>query len=114
MKSRDGVWVMRMVMFKAGALVVLVAAAASTPLDDPRLQAATQSSLSAQEIHRALAYGRSGEPAPYLLRHDGEDDNPSVVAAVYTPYLRIALASRAARLLGRRLDVAYAPVVSRP
>ena len=62
--------------------------------------------LSRAEIDAAIALGETGEPRPYLLRHQGQPDNPVVVGAVYTPFLRVAFLSRAARDRGERLDPA--------
>jgi hypothetical protein len=47
-------------------------------------------------IQAAIDFGISKEPQPYLLRHaQGEGTNDVVVAAVYTPFLRVASAARA-------------------
>jgi hypothetical protein len=60
--------------------------------------------LSAEEIRAAISLGEQREPPPYLLRHAGRPDNPQVVAAVYTPFLRVALLSHAAHARGERLE----------
>jgi len=60
--------------------------------------------LREEEIRAAIAFGERNEPQPYLLRHAGRPDNPQVVAAVYTPFLRVAFLSRAAVDRGARLD----------
>jgi hypothetical protein len=62
--------------------------------------------LSRADIAQAIALGETGEPAPYRLRHQGRPDNPVVVAAVYTPFLRLAFQAKAAREQGRRLEAA--------
>ena len=62
--------------------------------------------LGRADIDAAIALGERAEPRPYLLRHQGRPENPVVVGAVYTPFLRVALLSRAARDRGERLDPA--------
>jgi hypothetical protein len=81
----------------ATTAVVLVAVAALTA--QPR-------ALGPADIDAAIALGERGEPRPYLLRHQGQPNNPVVVGAVYTPFLRIAFLSRAAHDRGERLDPA--------
>lgn len=58
--------------------------------------------LSPKLIADAIELGTYGEPAPYRLRHaGGRTPNPVVVGAIYTPYQRVALAARTARMAGR-------------
>ena len=63
--------------------------------------------LTSTEIDEAIAWGMRdapNDPAPYLLHHlraAPERVNPVVVGAVYTPFLRVALAAKAARTDGR-------------
>ena len=80
----------------AATTAVLLAAAAAL--------AAQPRALSRAEIDAAIALGQMGDPRPYLLRHQGQPDNPVVVGAVYTPFLRVALLSRAAHERGERLE----------
>jgi hypothetical protein len=57
-------------------------------------------------IERAIAFGRSTEPQPYQLHHisgRSENRNPFVVGSVYTPFIRVALASRRAMLDDKEL-----------
>lgn len=66
------------------------------------LGAQTSPSLSSTLIADAIELGTYGEPAPYLLRHaGGRTPNSVIVGAIYTPYVRVALAARAARAAGR-------------
>ena len=66
------------------------------------LAAQAPSPLSPAAIAEAIELGTYGDPAPYLLRHaGGRTPNPVIVGAIYTPYLRVALAARAARAAGR-------------
>jgi hypothetical protein len=60
--------------------------------------------LTRAAIADAIALGEAREPEPYLLGHAGDARTPIVVGAVYTPFLRVALLSRAAALRGERLD----------
>jgi hypothetical protein len=71
--------------------------AACLPLD-----AQAPPRLSPKMIAEAIERGTYGDPTPYLLRHaGGRTPNPVIVGAIYTPYLRVALAARAARAAGR-------------
>jgi hypothetical protein len=78
------------------AVVVVLSAVAATP------QAQT-GGLTPAAIVKAIAFGESQELRPYLLRHQGRLDNPVVVGAVYTPFLRVALLAKAAAERGERL-----------
>lgn len=61
-------------------------------------------------IQQAIDWGRSEEPAPYRIFHaPGEGRNPHVVGLVYTPFLRVALAARAAQEAGHALDASSLP-----
>jgi len=59
--------------------------------------------LTSTEIDEAIEWGVNGDPEPYLLHHAGQPGrvNPVIVGAVYTPFLRVALAAKAARQAGR-------------
>ena len=57
-------------------------------------------SLLPDEIAQAIEWGRSGQPAAYPLR-SAFPKARTTPGAVYTPYLRVALASRSAREEGR-------------
>jgi hypothetical protein len=75
-------------------------------------QPATSSALSQREIAEALADGGRSEEevplAPYSLKHHlGRSRGPNV--AIYTPYLRIALASRVAHKDNKSLAPADLP-----
>jgi hypothetical protein len=61
--------------------------------------------LSAKDIQDAIALGIEREPQPYLLRHASAGSTPNrvVLAAIYTPFLRVAFLSRAAYVAGRIL-----------
>lgn len=61
-------------------------------------------------IQQAIDWGRSDSPQPYRIFHaPGEGRNPHVVGLVYTPFLRVALAARAAHETGQDLDAASLP-----
>jgi hypothetical protein len=57
--------------------------------------------LTPKDIDEAIQWGLTGTPSPYLLHHEdgrpGTGVNSDVVGAIYTPFLRVALAARAAR-----------------
>lgn len=82
----------------AATTAVLIAAVAALTAQPRALRRA--------EIDAAIAFGETREPRPYLLRHQGQPDNPVVVGAVYTPFLRVALLAKAAALRGERLTAA--------
>lgn len=60
-------------------------------------------SLARADVEAAIAFGETGQAQPYLLRHQGRPDNPVVVGAVYTPFLRVALLASAAADRGAHL-----------
>jgi hypothetical protein len=66
---------------------------------------ANVSSLDAAAIRDAMELGRMGKPTPYGLHFL----NPKPTGFVYTPFLRIAMASRAAREGGRELSAESLP-----
>ncbi len=72
----------------------------------PLLAQAPGRALTPSEIEEAIRLGREAAPAPYLLHFvtpvGSPTRNPVIVGAVYTPFLRVALASKAARAEGRR------------
>jgi hypothetical protein len=72
--------------------IVVVSALISVPA------VAKPSGLDEKSVLEALAYGRSGEPKPYQLSLSGH-----VTGIVYTPFIRVAIASHAAHLRGREL-----------
>lgn len=84
------------------AMCVAVAVILSTVPAVPRAQTG---GLSRSEIAEAIKFGESQEPRAYLLRHAGRPDNPTVVGAVYTPFLRVAFLARAAADRGEHLAV---------
>jgi hypothetical protein len=65
-------------------------------------QPSSQLPLGADDLVSAIAWGRSGRPEAYILRNAAGVP----VGAVYTPYLRVALASRAALQSNRQFGVA--------
>jgi hypothetical protein len=56
-----------------------------------------------KDINEAIEWGTHGDPAPYLLHHLGQPGkvNPVIVGAVYTSFLRVALAAKLASQAGR-------------
>ncbi len=81
------------------ALACLACAALlATPLVARRFSLLTQ-----KDIDEAIEWGMQGDPAPYLLHHEGHPGriNTVIVGVIYTPFLRVALAAKAARNAGR-------------
>src|ERR1700737_1758941 len=72
-------------------------------LSAPPLFAQASDTLTPKDIDEAITWGMDGVPSPYLLHHDGPPGkvNPAIVAAIYTPFLRVALAAKAALSAGR-------------
>jgi len=71
--------------------------------------------LTRAEIAEAIEFGATHELRPYLLRHAGREDNPMVVGAVYTPFLRVAFLSHAAVERRERLEPAdVSPALTEP
>jgi hypothetical protein len=62
--------------------------------------------LTTTDIQQAIRLGTDGKPEPYLLHHASANakTNPVILAAIYTPFLRVAFASRAAHLAGHELN----------
>ena len=68
--------------------------------------------LSSEEVRDAIVFGETETPHPYFLYHApplGSTENPTIVAALYTPFLRVAFAASAASQQGRSLSVADVP-----
>src|SRR5215475_3061070 len=67
------------------------------------VHAGSAGTLTSKEIDEAIEWGMNGDPAPYPLHHAGPPGkvNPVIVGAVYTPFLRVALAANVARRAGR-------------
>ena len=64
------------------------------------------SAATTPSVEEAIEWGLSGDPSPYLLRHaGGVTPNPVIVGAIYTPYLRVALAAKAARAAARAFTI---------
>jgi len=63
------------------------------------VRAQLTATLSPQDLRAAIAWGNSGEPAPYPLHHRSYDpakQNSVIVGVVYTPFVRVALAAKQA------------------
>jgi len=61
--------------------------------------------LTDADVLEAIRWGMDGDPRPYPLQLvTADDDTALVLGAVYTPFLRIALAARAAREAGQPFD----------
>ena len=71
--------------------LVVACALLATPV-----RAGSTGTLTSKQIDEAIEWGMNGDPAPYLLHHAGPPGrvNPVIVGAVYTPFLRVALAVR--------------------
>jgi len=78
--------------------LVVACALLATPV-----RAGSTGTLTSKQIDEAIEWGMNGDPAPYLLHHAGPPGrvNPVIVGAVYTPFLRVALAAKMARQAGR-------------
>jgi hypothetical protein len=75
---------------------------------------AQPTTLSPTDIDDAIRLGWYYEPEPYLLRGPGRpwletDERRVTVGAVYTPFIRVALASKAARMTGRTFQRSDVP-----
>jgi len=83
-----------------------------------RLLATPSAVLHAKDIDQAIEWGMNGDPGPYLLHHMSSQPgkiNPVVVGLVYTPFVRVALAARAARKAGRNFASSdIAPTLPEP
>ena len=85
------------------ALVVAVAFAASIP----HLIASPVATLSQKDLADAIHVGNFGEPRPYVLRARSTDPSRKsqvLLGEIYTPFVRVALAARAARDAGHVLS----------
>jgi hypothetical protein len=85
------------------ALVVAVALIAAVG----RPAASPVATLSPKDIADAIQLGNFGEPRPYALRARSADPNkrnPVDLGSIYTPFVRVALAARAARDAGHVLS----------
>jgi len=58
--------------------------------------------LTIEDVNAAIAFGLSGDPGPYPLRHWERPNRISdvLVGAIYTPFVRVALAARDLRAKG--------------
>jgi len=67
------------------------------------LQATIAATLTTLDVDDAIRLGKVGNPLPYPIYNPrGERPRePLVMAVVYTPFIRVALAAKAARLDGR-------------
>lgn len=64
--------------------------------------------LDEASLREAIAFGETSEPEPYLLYPGpGPDVDPTM--AVYTPFIRVALAAHVARQRGEHLEVSTLP-----
>jgi hypothetical protein len=89
--------------------VLLVAVAGVVVCGSWQALRAAPAGMTRGAIEEAIEFGAAHAPEPYLLRHAGRDDNTAVVAAVYTPFLRVAFLSHAAAQRGERLEPADVP-----
>ncbi len=67
---------------------------------------AQERTLSPSDIDDAIRWGETSNPSPYPLHHAFREGTASdvVVGAVYTPFVRVALAAKAAFNTGQHLD----------
>lgn len=75
---------------------------------------AQPTTLSPADIEDAIRFGQYYDPEPYMLRGAGlpgaeTSERRIHVGAVYTPFIRVALASKAARLTGHIFDRSDVP-----
>src|SRR6476620_12231448 len=84
----------------SGVALVLAVFAAIT------VAAAQERTLALPGLEDAIRWGESGAAGPYLLHHaqNAATTNDVVVGAVYTPFVRVALAAKAAWATGERLQ----------
>jgi hypothetical protein len=79
------------------------------------LRALTQTgALDSASFQAAVDWGRSNDPEPYLIYQAANDRRGTgtsriIVGAVYTPFVRVALAARAARHADRALSPSDIP-----
>jgi hypothetical protein len=76
------------------------------------LHAEPLGTLTAKDIEDAISWTARADPAPYALHHQSPDPrrvNPVIVGAVYTPFVRVALAAKAASDAGRVLSADDVP-----
>src|SRR5262245_53374490 len=75
------------------------------------LRATPSARLTAAQIEQAIEFGRLDNPAPYPLRQASLPGRPRgiVVGAVYTPFIRVALAAHAAAADGRVINIGEIP-----
>jgi len=75
--------------------------AACAMLFSAPLVAQPSPTLTPKDIDEAIQWGLTSAPSPYLLHHEdgrpGSGVNSVIVGAIYTPFLRVALAAKAAR-----------------
>lgn len=95
------------VLVSLGFLVALASASAA-----PRAQQSTGGThpapgLDEASLAEAVRLGETSEPAPWLLYHDPRSDEATM--AVYTPFVRVAMAAHAAKRRGGRLDMTTLP-----
>jgi hypothetical protein len=89
-----------------------LAAAICTALCAIPLVAQPFGNLTPEDIDAAIKWGTQGSPTAYLLHHRRPDPakvNPVVVGAVYTPFLRVALAAKAAQQKGHSFAASDIP-----
>jgi hypothetical protein len=68
--------------------------------------------LTARDIDAAIKLGTDGNPTAYLLHYRSPDPakvNPVILGAVYTPFLRVALAAKAAHRTGQAFGASDVP-----
>jgi hypothetical protein len=70
----------------------------------PRLAQLDEASL-----RKAVVFGETSRPEPYLL-YPNPGPRDEATMAVYTPFIRVALAAHAARQRGERLDASTLPL----
>lgn len=88
-------------------VLAIVAVIMLTLMAGPRSAAAQPAALSRATTLDAIDFGVNDNPEPYVLRHAkarGDGTNDVVVGAVFTPFIRVALAARLASEQGQRLD----------
>jgi hypothetical protein len=118
-QSVDAVGTMKRRLLAPGRLMgtALSCVACAILIGTPPVAAQTSSALTPREIDEAIDWGTRGDPTPYLLHHSAQPDriNPVIVGAIYTPFLRVALAAKAARSAGRSFDASeVAPSLVEP
>lgn len=93
-------------VFACGLWISTASVGARIGLHQPPSALAQSARLDEASLAEAVRLGEVSEPAPYLLYHPDSDE---ATMAVYTPFVRVAMAAHTARQRGERLDPSTLP-----